>query len=96
VCRLTTRWKRHKKAYSSWANGYTKGKCSICPYFKQYGIKNFKCIELKKYKITDAKHLSSYEQIWLNKIKNINKNMTFNPIKHYKKYYKKNLKTLLN
>lgn len=95
MCRLTTRFKRHKKGYSSWINGYTKGKCSICPYFKQYGIKNFKCVELKKYKVTCTKHLSAYEQIWLNKIKNINKNMVFNPIKHYKKHYKKNLKTLL-
>jgi hypothetical protein len=92
MCRLTTRFKRHKKGYSSWINGYTKGKCSICPYFKQYGIKNFKCIELKKYKVTCAKHLSVYEQLWLNKIKNINKNSVFSPNKHYKKYYKKNVK----
>lgn len=92
VCRLNTRWKRHKKGYISWINGYTKGKCSICPYFKEYGIKNFKCIELKKYKVVDAKHLSVYEQLWLNKIKNINKNKVFSPNKFYTKYYKKNIK----
>ena len=92
VCRLTTRWKRHKKGYISWINGYAKNKCSICPYFKQYGIKNFKCIELKKYKIIDAKHLNAYEQLWLNKIKNINKNKAFSPNKHYKKHYKKKIK----
>lgn len=92
MCRLNTRFKRHKKGYSSWLNGYSKNKCSICPYFKKYGIKNFKCIELKKYKITCIKHLNAYEQLWLNKIKNINKNMVFNPIKKYLKYYKKNIK----
>ena len=88
MCRLSTRWKRHKKHYYSWNKGYTKGKCSICPYFKQFDIKNFKCIELRKYKVVDKAHLNAYEQLWMNKIKNINKNMVFNPIKKNKKYYK--------
>jgi len=92
VCRLSTRWKRHKKSFSNWNNGYTKNKCAICPYFKQYGIKNFDCIVLRKYKIVDSKHLNAYEQLWLNRIKNINKNNVFNPTKNYNKYYKKNLK----
>ena len=92
VCRLSTRWKRHKISFSSWNNGYTKGKCAICPYFKEYGIKNFNCVILQKYKILDVKQLNAYEQLWINKIKNINKNSVFNPTKHYKKYYKKNLK----
>lgn len=95
VCRLSTRWKRHKISYSKWNNGYSKGKCAICPYFKKYGIKNFDCVILRKYKIVDSKHLNTYEQLWLNKIKNINKNMVFNPAKFYKKYYKKTLKNLL-
>ena len=92
VCRLSTRWKRHKISFSNWNNGYTKNKCAICPYFKQYGIKNFDCIVLRKYKIVDSKHLNVYEQLWLNRIKNINKNNVFNPTKNYNKYYKKNLK----
>lgn len=92
VCRLSTRWKRHKISFSNWNNGYTKTKCAICPYFKQYGIKNFECVMLRKYKIVDSKHLNAYEQIWLNKITNINKNMVFNPTKNYNKYYKKKLK----
>jgi hypothetical protein len=90
VCRLSTRWKRHKISYSSWNNGYTKNKCSICPYFQQYGIKNFQCVILQKYKISDVYHLNAYEQLWLNKIKNINKNNVFNPIKYYKSILKKN------
>ena len=94
VCRLSTRWKRHKLSFSSWNNGYTKNKCSICPYFKEYGIKSFNCVVLQKYKILDAKHLNVYEQLWINKIKNINKNNVFNPTKHYKKNYKKNLKLI--
>ena len=92
VCRLSTRWKRHKISFSNWNNGYTKSKCAICPYFKQYGVKNFECIVLGKYKIVDSKHLNAYEQLWLNKIKNINKNNLFIPTKNYNKYYKKKLK----
>lgn len=92
VCRLSTRWKRHKINFNNWNNGYTKSKCAICPYFKQYGIKNFECIILKKYKIIDNKQLNAYEQLWMNKIKNINKNNVFNPIKFYNKYYKQKLK----
>lgn len=88
VCRLSTRWKRHKISFSNWNNGYTKTKCAICPYFKQYGIKNFECVILGKYKIVDSKHLNAYEQLWLNKIKNINKNGVFNPTKYYKKKLK--------
>ena len=60
VCRLSTRWKRHKISFSNWNNGYTKSKCAICPYFKQYGVKNFECIVLGKYKIVDSKHLNVY------------------------------------
>ena len=92
ICRLSTRWKRHKISFSNWNNGYTKTKCAICPYFKQYGIKNFNCVVLRKYKIVDSKHLNAYEQLWLNKIKNINKNNVFNPTKNYNKYYNKKLK----
>lgn len=92
VCRLSTRWKRHKISFSNWNNGYTKSKCAICPYFLEHGIKNFDCVILRKYKIIDSKHLNAYEQLWINKIKNINKNIVFNPTKSYNKYYKKKLK----
>jgi len=92
ICRLSTRWKRHKISFSNWNNGYIKNKCSICPFFQEHGVKNFKCVILQKYKILDAKHLNVYEQLWMNKIKNVNKNSVFNPTKFYKKYYKKNLK----
>jgi hypothetical protein len=94
ICRLSTRWKRHKIGFSKWNKGYTTSKCSICPYFKEHGIKNFDCIILEKYKVIDSKHLDAYEQLWLNKIDNINKNSVFNPLKNYKKYYKQNLKNL--
>lgn len=94
VCRLSTRWKRHKINFSKWNKGYTTSKCAICPYFQEHGVKNFNCVILQKYKITDVKHLDAYEQLWLNKVKNINKNSVFNPVKFYKKYYKKNIKDL--
>ncbi len=94
LCRISTRWKRHKKGYSSWNNGHTKSKCSICPYFKEYGIKNFECVILKKYKVVDSTHLNAFEQLWMNKIQNINKNKVFNPIKFYKKKYKLQIKLI--
>ena len=94
ICRLSTRWKRHKLGFSKWDKGYTENKCAICPFFKEHGIKNFDCKILGKYKVVDSKQLDAYEQLWMNKLDNINKNNVFNPIKYYKKYYKKNLKLL--
>jgi len=63
---------------------------SICKYFTEYGIENFKIILIKEYKVIDKKHLLMYEQLWMNKIKNINLNKSFQPLfkERNKKYYK--------
>ena len=67
--------------------------------FKKYGIENFKIIEIKKYDVyreyyKDYKHLQSKEQLWINKLKCVNSNCSFNPIpeNEYKKYYRLNNK----
>lgn len=83
---LRDRWKTHKNAFG----GYLKNNHSevaIYPYFKQYGIENFKIILIKEYEVCDRKHLGIYEQLWINKLKSINKNNPFRIQKMYSKQY---------
>jgi len=95
---LSKRWYVHKHHYKDWLNGKSR-KCSIYDSFKKYGIENFKIIEIKKYDVyreyyKDYKHLQSKEQLWINKLKCVNSNCSFNPIpeNEYKKYYRLNNK----
>ena len=79
---LTKRWQYHREDYHK----HLQGKChnvSIYPYFTQYGIENFQIVKIKDYLVyradeLDRKHLSIYEQLWMNKIKNCNKYRSFN------------------
>ena len=76
---LRQRWVTHK------AN-YKKGdKISIYPYFKKYGIENFKMILIKEYQVEDRAHMVAYEQLWINKLKSINKRCALNLLKKEKK-----------
>lgn len=68
----------HKAKYKN------KQSYSLTPYFDKYGTDNFKIILIKEYEVVDRKHLEAYEQLWLNKLKNINKNNTLN-LKHINK-----------
>ena len=81
---LRHRWQSHKSDYKKYLNGGRE--CAIYPYFEQYGIENFKMIKIKDYIVyaenkKDHKHLSAYEQLWINKLKCVNKNAAFNPLK---------------
>ena len=98
---LRHRWQGHKKHYNEWINGTSKNKCSIFEKFKLLGIENFKIILIKEYLVyrehkKDRKHLLSKEQLWINKLKCININCAFNPIKkelkkeYLKQYYQNN------
>jgi len=72
---LRNRWQGHKDKFKKGEN------FSIYPYFKQYGIENFKIILIKQYDVIDRKHLLMYEQLWMNKMKNcINKQKAFQPL----------------
>ena len=42
------RWQAHKQKYYKWLDA-KYGKVSIYPYFKKYGIENFKLIKIKSY-----------------------------------------------
>lgn len=86
--RLNDRFYNHKKDYE---NGKV---LSIYKYFTKYGIENFKIILIKEYRVVDRKHLLMYEQLWMNKIKNINIIKSFQPLfkernKENKKIYRK-------
>ena len=69
-------------------HSYENNKCSIYPYIKKYGIKNFKIILIKEYKVFDKLQLLSLEQLWMNKLKPINNRKSFQPLKndHNKQY----------
>jgi len=78
---LRYRWKSHKGYYKNWLEKKTN-KCSIYPYFKQYGIGNFSILPIKKYivyreHLKDTRHLRVYEQLWISKSKCVNERNTF-------------------
>jgi len=76
------RWEQHKNDYNKWINDPKKYSLSIYPYFRDIGIDNFKLIKIKEYEVyradrLDRKHLSVYEQLWINKTKCVNKQAAF-------------------
>ena len=74
------RFRGHKQDYNTWTKDEKKSKLSIYPYFEKYGIENFKIFLIKEYNVIDRKHLLMYEQLYINKIKCINIQKSFNPL----------------
>jgi len=78
---LRHRWQTHKCHYKSYLERKTR--CvSIYPYFEKFGIENFKIMKIKDYKCyrehnKDSKHLHTFEQLWINKTRCINKQAAF-------------------
>jgi len=68
------RFQQHKYNFNEWLNG-NASKISIFPFFKKYGINDFKMILIKTYQVCDKNHLSSYEQLWVSRLKCCNRNM---------------------
>jgi len=83
---LRQRWQKHKQNFLH----NRKNSCSIFNYFEKYGIENFKIILIKEYQIVDKYHLRAYEQLWINKLKSINKcfSMYFGKLSLRMKYLK--------
>jgi hypothetical protein len=48
-------------------------KSAIYPYFKESGIENFRMMLIKEYRVVDRKQLEAYEQLWINKLKPVNR-----------------------
>ena len=76
---LRQRWNEHK-----YQSKHIKSK-SIYIYIEKYGIENFTIILLKEYDVIDFKHLKAYEQLWINKLKPINFQSSFQPLKQQAK-----------
>ena len=84
---IKIRWQAHKDTFKKFLKYENQPpRCSIYPYFKKLGIINFKLIIIKKYEIFDRKQLNAYEQLWINKLKNINKNGAFISLNKKNKY----------
>jgi len=86
------RWRRHCDSYKRYLSGIGD-EIAIYPYFKELGIENFEIIKIKDYLVyredgQDHKHLSAYEQLWINKLKPVNKVNAFNPLFKNKRYEK--------
>lgn len=80
---LRDRWMEHKNRYRQYQKNNSRN-MSIHPYFDKYGIDNFKIILIKEYVVVDRNHLESKEQLWINRLKNINIQSAFNPMRNYK------------
>jgi len=80
---LRDRWRIHKDRFTQYKKNSSRN-LSIHTYFEKYGIENFKIILIKEYEVEDRNHLESKEQLWINKIKCINIQSAFNPLRRNK------------
>jgi len=100
--KLKQRWNNHKKHYKNKTQN-----TSISEYFDKYGLDKFSIHLIKSYDVyrvnhNDHKHLSAYEQLWINKLKGCcNKIAAFQPLKkekikeknkEYRQYNKEKIK----
>lgn len=92
---LRDRWMAHKQRYEQYQNDPSRN-MSIHTYFDKYGIDNFKIILIKEYDVIDRNHLETKEQLWLNKLKNINIQSAFNPFRRGSKMIYQNRKEKMN
>jgi group I intron endonuclease len=71
---LRHRWQDHRNHYKQNKEGkQNRGNNSIYKLFDKYGVENCKMILIKEYEVCDQKHLMVYEQLWINKLKPVNK-----------------------
>jgi hypothetical protein len=69
---LRYRFRHHKLRYKKWKNEATGG-CSVFQLFDQYGVENCHILLIKQYEVVDRNHLEVYENLWIKKMKSINK-----------------------
>lgn len=105
---IKIRWQGHKDSFKKFIDKTSTKNCIIYKYFEEFGINNFKMILIKEYEVCDRKHLQMYEQLWMNKLKCINKNKSFQPLNeernrqyneymstHRKMYYENNKERII-
>ena len=96
--KIETRLRNHIYAYNEWIEKIRKFKCSIYPYFKKYGIENFKIELIKEYKLIEKQQLLVYETLWIRKLSPVNIKQPFAlsiRFKHKQKYKKNKITTQL-
>lgn len=97
---LKARWHTHKNKFKTQFKNGEKYNISIYKYFEEFGIDQFKMILIKEYDVIDKNHLKVYETLWINKIKCVNKCVSFNPISYKnldcKLFYKFNCEKIKN
>ena len=85
------RWRDHKADYKKYLDNPNNQRAVIYQYFKEFGIENFTIKKIKDLNIIDRDHLKAYEQLYINKLKPVNKLNPFNILaKEDKKNYRKN------
>jgi hypothetical protein len=96
---IEERWTNHWQSYKNYIRG-ENGEIAIYPYFTQLGVSltgisdNFEIEKIKDYLVyredeKDRKHLSAYEQLWINKLRPINKRNAFNPLHKFEQRLKR-------
>lgn len=58
----------------------TNTKTSLDFHMKKHNKKDYSIHLLGEYSVIDKKHLKAYEQLWMNKLRNNNRIMCFNPL----------------
>lgn len=84
--RLSDRLRQHKQKYKC----KREENVAVYDLFDQYGVDNCLIVLIKTYEVLDRCHLHVYEQLWINKLKSVNKNNPMGRIiskKQYKKQY---------
>jgi hypothetical protein len=84
---IRDRFRKHKNAYKRYQK-INIGKICLYDMFDKYGFQSCKIILIKEYQIVDKKHLEAYEQLWISKLKSINKNNPFHIKWLYHKDYR--------
>ena len=96
--KIETRLRNHIYAYNEWIEKIRKFKCAIYPYFKKYGIENFKIELIKEYKVIEKQQLLVYETLYIRKLSPVNIKQPFAlsiRYKHKQKYKKNKITTQL-
>jgi hypothetical protein len=95
---LTSRFNMHKASFTHWLKDETKNQAATYPYFKQYGIENFKIELIAKIDCKTHKELLTLERYHTDNNECINKNKPIRSVEEMKEikrliskeYYKNN------
>lgn len=87
--KIRVRFSQHKADFQKWKKGKAR-ETSIFPYFDKHGIDQFKVILIKEYEVVDKKHLTAFEQLFINKLESVNKNNPFRIDYLHRKHWREN------